>query len=359
MAKIDALLREMNRLNASDLHMAVGIPPKYRISGDMTPLKLPALTNESMAEYMFEVLDELQTKNFKKDNDLDFSYGIPGVARFRCNYFMQSRGLAAVFRLIPEKIVSLEELGAPESIKRFCHREYGLVLVTGPTGSGKSTTLAGMVDYINSNFAKHILTIEDPIEFVHENKKSLVTQRELGHHTLSFANALRSAMREAPNIVLVGELRDLETIGLALTCAETGVLVFGTLHTNSAPKTVDRIIDVFPSEQQPQVRTMLANSLAGIVSQQLVRTKDGAGRRAAFEVLVATPGLSNYIRTGQISKIESVMQSGAGLGMQTMDTAIRQFFEQGVIDGEEAYMKSFDKKPYERFFEEMMQKEVT
>lgn len=359
MAKIDALLKEMKRLNASDLHMAVGCAPKYRISGDMTPLKLPVLTNDAMAEYMFEVVMEWQKEQFLRDHDLDFSYGIPGVARFRCNYFVQSRGLAAVFRLIPEEIVSLEALGAPESIKKFCYREYGLVLVTGPTGSGKSTTLAGMVDYINSNFAKHILTIEDPIEFVHENKKSLVTQRELGHHTLSFANALRSAMREDPNIVLVGELRDLETIGLALTCAETGVLVFGTLHTNSAPKTVDRIIDVFPSEQQPQVRTMLANSLAGIVSQQLVRTKDGKGRRAAFEVLVSTPGLGNYVRTGQISKIESVMQSGAGLGMQTMDAAIRRLFEEDIIDGEEAYMKSFDKKPYESFFEAMMQREVS
>ena len=354
MAKIDRLMVEMKQIDASDLHMSVGSPPKYRISGDMTPTKLPPLTDESLRELLVEICTEGQWQTFGKEHDLDFAYGIPGEARFRCNYFMQRHGMAAVFRIIPEDIQTLEELHSPPALKRFCHREYGLMLVTGPTGSGKSTTLAAMIDYINRNFAKHILTIEDPIEFVHENRKSLISQREVEQHTHSFADALRSAMREDPNIVLVGEMRDLETISLALTCAETGVLVFGTLHTNSAGKTVDRIIDVFPSEQQAQVRTMLSNSLAGIVSQQLVRMADGKGRRAAYEVLVATPGLSNYIRTGQISKIESVIQSGGGLGMLSMDASIRELFERGIISGEEAYMKAFDKKPYERFFEEIM-----
>ena len=361
MAKIDALMAPMRRLDASDLHMSVGSPPKYRIQGDMTAVKMPVLTEEAMAAYMREIVQDWQWEAFVKEGDLDFSYGIPKVARFRCNYFMQRFGMAAVFRIIPERIETLDEIGAPDVLKRFCHREYGLVLVTGPTGSGKSTTLAGMINYINENFAKHILTVEDPIEFVHENKKSLISQREVHHHTHSFAQALRSAMREDPNIVLVGEMRDLETIALALTCAETGVLVFGTLHTNSAGKTVDRIIDVFPAEQQPQVRTMLANSLAGIISQQLLRTvdKSGRGRVAGHEVLVGGPALGNYIRTGQISKIESIIQAGGGQGMQSMDACVRELFETGVIGGEEAYMKSFDKRPYEKFFEQMMERQMT
>ncbi len=357
MPKIDPLLAQMRKISASDLHMSVGSPPKYRIKGDITPTKRPPLTEEEMEELLQEICADWQWEKFMETGDMDFSYGIPGEARFRCNYFKQRHGIAAVFRIIPEKIETLEALGAPEVLKSFCHREYGLVLVTGPTGSGKSTTLAAMIDYINNNFAKHILTIEDPIEFVHENKKSLISQREVFHHTHSFARALRSAMREDPNIVLVGEMRDLETISLALTCAETGVLVFGTLHTNSAAKTVDRIIDVFPAEQQAQVRTMLSNSLAGIISQQLLRTVDreGRGRVAAHEILVGCPALSNYVRTGQISKIESVIQSGGSLGMQTMDSCIRDLFERGIIDGQEAYMKSFDKKPYEKFFEQIME----
>ncbi len=361
MAKIDPLMIQMRKIEASDLHLAVGSPPKYRIKGDITPTKLPPLTAESLEELLKEICVDWQWKEFVETGDMDFSYGIPGEARFRCNYFKQRHGIAAVFRIIPEKIETLEDLKAPDVLRRFCHREYGLILVTGPTGSGKSTTLAAMINYINDNFSKHILTIEDPIEFVHENKKSLISQREVFNQTHSFARALKSAMREDPNIVLVGEMRDLETISLALTCAETGVLVFGTLHTNSAAKTVDRIIDVFPAEQQAQVRTMLAGSLAGIISQQLLRTVDrgGRGRVAAHEVLVGCPALSNYVRTGQISKIESVIQSGGALGMQTMDSCVRELFEQGIIDGQEAYMKSFDKKPYEKFFEKMMEQTMS
>ena len=356
MAKIDALLGKMKEIDASDLHMSVDSPPKYRIHGDMTVTKLPVLTHEAMAEYLYEICEDYQKELFDEAHDLDFAYGIPGVARFRCNYFMQRHGMAAVFRIIPEKILTFEELKCPPVLRSLCHREFGLMLVTGPTGSGKSTTLAAMIDYINSNFAKHILTIEDPIEFVHPNKKALISQREVHKHTHSFAHALKSAMREDPNIVLVGEMRDLETISLALTCAETGVLVFGTLHTNSAAKTVDRIIDVFPAEQQAQVRAMLAGSLAAIISQQLLRTRDGK-RTGAHEILVGTPGLSNYIRTGQINKIESVIQSGGNLGMQSMDGSIKRLFEEEVIDGKEAYLKSFDKKPFESFFQEMMEAE--
>ncbi len=279
---------------------------------------------------------------------MDFAYAIPGYARFRTNYLMQQSGIGAVMRMIPDKMLTFEELGLPNTVLQFVELGFGLVLVTGPTGSGKTTTLASIINYINDHYRRHILTIEEPIEFVHQHKQCLITQREVGLHTHNFADALRSAMRMDPNVILVGEMRDTETISLALTCAEMGILVFGTLHTNSASKTVDRIIDVFPAQEQARIRTMLAGSLQGVIAQQLLRTADGKGRVASFEVLVATPALGNLIRTAQTAKIDSMIESGGKLGMQTMDSHIQKLLDAGTITGEEAYMKAFDKSKFEK-----------
>ncbi|MBM4045910.1 MAG: type IV pilus twitching motility protein PilT [Planctomycetes bacterium] len=350
MPKIDKLLLQMKEVGASDLHYTVGCPPKMRIHGDMQTLDLPVITMEEARDTLFEIVTAEQQKTFLQERDLDFAYGLPGYARYRTNFLFQQNGIGAVFRMIPEKIMTLDQLNAPKAILQFVQLGSGLVVVTGPTGSGKTTTLATVINYINENYYRHILTIEEPIEFVHPNKKCLVTQREVGTDTRSFSAALRSAMREDPNVILVGEMRDQETISLALTCAEMGILVFGTLHTNSAPKTVDRVIDVFPSEEQARIRTMLASSLTGVIAQQLCRRCDIAGRVAAYEVLVGSPALGAVIRTGEVSKIESMIQAGGSVGMQTMDGAIMNLLQNGWISGEEAYAKSFDKRVFEQYY---------
>ncbi|HUK89275.1 MAG TPA: type IV pilus twitching motility protein PilT [Blastocatellia bacterium] len=345
--KIDALFREMPGRNASDLHLVVGRPPIFRISGDMVPSEHPTVTPESAKELLYEMLTPAQRETIDNHLDLDFAYEISGLARFRCNFLHQQRGMGAVFRLIPSKILTLEDLGMPDVVRKLSESTGGLILVTGPTGSGKSTTLAGMINYINENREAHILTIEDPLEFIHEPKKCLITQREVGMHTKDFASALRVAGRQDPDIILVGEMRDLETISLALTSAACGLLVFGTLHTNSAIKTIDRLIDAYPADQQNQVRAMLADSLTGVVAQQLVKTPDGK-RCAAVEVLLGGKALGNLIREGKTSMIASHMQSGIGEGMQTMDQALLALVQKGKIKPEDAAEKATDKAQFDR-----------
>lgn len=310
-----------------------------RVHGDVKKVSAPALTLEAAQAMLYDIMNDHQRKVFEELSDIDFSMAIGDVARFRVNVFRQHRGMGAVFRKIPAKVLSLEQLGLPPILGEIARREKGLVLVTGPTGSGKSTTLAAMIDLINTEKEGHILTIEDPIEFVHETKKCLINQREVGPHTQSFANALRAALREDPDIILVGEMRDLETIQLALTAAETGHLVFGTLHTSSAPKTVDRIIDVFPPNQQAQVRAMFAESIQAVVTQTLCK-KIGGGRVAALEVLIGTTAVRNLIREGKIHQIPSTMQTSQGVGMQTMDMALRDLVERGQITRTTAGEKS-------------------
>jgi len=348
MAKIDAYLIKIHECGASDLHLVAGAPPKLRIRGELDPMPdEPLLTQENLTELLLEVLDSKQKKNFLDHQDLDFAYSLKGLARFRCNYFAQKRGYGAVFRIIPEKIKTLEDLNLPASVQKLVHFKKGLILVTGPTGSGKSTTLAAVIDKINSTQSRHILTIEDPIEFVHGNKKALIRQREVGADTRSFANALRAALREDIDVVLVGEMRDLETIALAITLAETGALVFGTLHTSSAAKTIDRIIDVFPVEQQEQIRAMLADSLQAIVAQQLVPTKDGKSRVAVLETLFSSPAIANVIREAKTQQIMSLIQAGGAEGMQTLDAAMMDLIQKELIGAEEAYMRAVDKKMFE------------
>jgi len=348
MPQLDKLLIELRDAGASDLHLVVGQPPKVRVHGHLENLGSHAVfTEESLGELLGEISSESDWKYFKENNDLDFAYGLEGVARFRCNYFRQIIGMGAVFRIIPEKIMTLDELGMPPVLKRLADLRSGLVLVTGPTGSGKSTTLAAMIDYINSTRACRLLTIEDPIEFVHPNKKSIILQREVGEQTHSFAHALHSATREDVDVILVGEMRDLETISNALTAAEMGSLVFGTLHTNNAPKTVDRVIDAFPADQQDQVRTMLAESLQGVVSQLLLRTADDRGRIAVNEIMTSSPALGSMIRQGQVEKITSYIQAGRGEGMQLMDDAIYKLLQDGKITPQEAYLKAQDKSRFE------------
>jgi len=341
----------MRDMGASDLHLTVGAPPKFRIHGELFPAEEPEVTTELLLDVLPEICTDTQWQNFLEEHDLDFAYAIKGYARFRTNYLMQQDGMGAVLRMIPDEMLSFEQLGLPNAVLQFVELGFGLILVTGPTGSGKTTTLASIIDYINEHYRRHVITIEEPIEFVHNHKECLITQREVGLHTKSFSNALRSAMRMDPNVVLVGEMRDTETISLALTCAETGVLVFGTLHTNSASKTVDRIVDVFPAEEQARIRTMLASSLKGVIAQQLLRTADGRGRIACFELLVGTPALGNLIRTAQTNKIESMIQSGGGLGMQTMDSHISRLLEEGRITGQEAYLKAFNKQTFQDYWD--------
>ncbi|TMQ63190.1 MAG: type IV pilus twitching motility protein PilT, partial [Candidatus Eisenbacteria bacterium] len=306
--KIQPLLQAIVNAGASDLHVSTGMPPIARLRGEMVPLQAPPLDPEQTRQALYELLTDAQRAQFAERLDLDFAIEIPGLARFRANYFEQRRGMAAVFRVISSKIPTLEQLGTPRVLKDLALRERGLVLVTGPTGSGKSSTLAAMIDHVNETCQKHIITIEDPIEFVHQPKKCLINQREVGAHTESFSAALRGALREDPDVMLVGELRDLETTSLAITAAETGHLVFGTLHTNSAAKTIDRLIDVFPTGQQAQVRTMLSESLEGVVAQTLIPTADKKGRVAAFEILVGVNALRNLIREDKTSQIQSVIQ---------------------------------------------------
>ena len=346
MAQIDQFLRLMVQQKGSDLHLTVGAPPIMRQHGHLTRIKFRELTPADLQALLFEIMPPPQKAEFEKTSDVDFAYEIPDVARFRVNVFRQRKGMGCVLRTIPSKVLSADDLGLPEGVRRFCKLTKGLVLVTGPTGSGKSTTLAAMVDLINETRADHILTIEDPIEFVHTNKMGLVNQREIGSHTTSFASALRAALREDPDVILVGEMRDLETISLGLTAAETGHLVFGTLHTSSAAKTVDRIINVFPADEQEQVRAMLAETLRGVVAQQLLRKADGSGRVAALEIMVGTPAIGNMIREAKTHQVPSMIQTGKKDGMQLMDQAILDYLMRKVISPEEAYAKAHSKAEF-------------
>lgn len=350
MARIDRLFRTLIEQNGSDLHLAEGQPPKLRVHGAVTAIEgEEILHGASFRDMLAEICDPKAFHRYIETGDLDFAYEMDEASRFRCNYLKQQNGLGAVFRLIPTEIASMETLGVPEAVKEFATMRSGLVLVTGPTGSGKSTTLASLLDYINTHYNRHIITIEEPIEFVHRNKSSIITQREVPIQTPSFADGLRAALREDSDIVLVGEMRDLETISLALTAAETGLLVFGTLHTNNARKTVDRIIDVFPSDQQSQVRTMLAASLRGVLAQLLCKRVDKPGRVAVHEIMFATPAVSAIIREGQTQKLYDVITGGKGEGMQFMDESIWNKLRDGLISPEEAYMKSIDKTRFKKF----------
>ncbi len=347
MAKLDRLFIELKERGASDLHLSVGFPPMLRVHGEVMPLKIPPLTDDQLKQLVFEIMRPEQVEIATREWDLDFAYSIENVARFRANVFFTHRGMAAVFRIIPAEIKHIDAMGFPPAVKKLAELEKGMVLVTGPTGSGKSTTLASMINHINETREAHIITIEDPIEFVHPPKKCLVTQREVHYHARSFATALRAACREDPDVILVGEMRDVETIGLALTAAELGVLIFGTLHTNSAGKTVDRIIDVFPVEAQAQVRTMLADSLKGVIAQQLIRTSDGRGRAAALEIMVGGSALANLVREGKTTQIASMIQTGASEGMVLMDQSLMALVKAGKIDRQEAALRAMDKKPFE------------
>ncbi|MFA5056727.1 MAG: type IV pilus twitching motility protein PilT [Opitutaceae bacterium] len=342
MAEIDQLLRTMLEKGGSDLHLTVGLPPKARISGSLTSFEPRPIEAPHMERLLREICPERRWQHFLEHRDLDLAHEIPGLARFRGNFLYNHWGMGAVFRQIPGKILSFDDLKLPEVLKRLCHLHEGLVVVTGPTGSGKSTTLAAMIDYINSQLCRHIITIEDPIEFVHANKQSVIVHREVGEHTGSFADALRGAMRHDPDIVLLGEMRELETIKLALSCASMGMLVFGTLHTNNAPKTVDRIINAFPADQQNQVRVMLAGCLAGVVSQLLCR-RIPKGRVAVHEILIQHEALPNTIRSGQISNIRAIIEGGGNDGMITMDQSLMNRVKEGVIEPKEAYMKAATK----------------
>lgn len=330
---------------ASDLHLSAGVPPLIRVDGDVRRLNIPPLTHKDVHALVYDIMTDKQRKEYEERLESDFSFEVPGLARFRVNAFVQNRGAAAVFRTIPSDVLSLDDLGTPEVFRTIAENPRGLVLVTGPTGSGKSTTLAAMVDYINTTRHDHILTIEDPIEFVHHNKLCLVNQREVHRDTLSFSNALRSALREDPDVILVGELRDLETIRLAMTAAETGHLVFGTLHTTSAPKTIDRIIDVFPGEEKAMVRSMLSESLRAVISQTLLK-KVGGGRVAAHEIMVGLPAIRNLIREDKIAQMYSVIQTGAAHGMQTMDQCLLNLVNRGLITKQDALAKAQDKNAF-------------
>ena len=330
---------------ASDLHLSSGVSPMIRVDGDVRRVNIPALESKDVNSLVYDIMNDNQRKDYEQNLEVDFSFEVPNLARFRVNAFNTSRGPAAVFRTIPSTVLSLEELGAPDIFKDISNNPRGLVLVTGPTGSGKSTTLAAMVDYINNSKHHHILTIEDPIEFVHQNKLSLVNQREVHRDTHSFKAALRSALREDPDVILVGELRDLETIRLAMTAAETGHLVFGTLHTTSAPKTIDRIIDVFPGEEKDMVRSMLSESLQAVISQTLVK-KVGGGRVAAHEIMLGIPAIRNLIREDKIAQMYSAIQTGAMHGMQTMDQCLKNLVNRGLITAQDAQAKAHDKAQF-------------
>ena len=348
---IDDYLREMLSLKGSDLHLSINYPAKYRISGNLKPANDFILTPEFMEKMLKEIcLPADRWDSYLQTHDLDFAYEIPGLARFRCNYMYNYYGQAAVLRQIPSKILTVADLKLPEILLDICKIKSGLVLVTGPTGSGKSTTLAAMIDYINDTMKRHIITIEDPIEFVHKNKNCTIVHREVGIHSKSFPIALRGAMRSDPDIVLIGEMREMETIRLALTRAAMGMLVFATLHTNNAPKTIDRIIDAFPSNEQAQIRTMLAECLQAVVSQLLCRKKAG-GRIACHEILLWTDGLPNTIREGQISNIRTIIEANKGMGMRSMDGGLKDLLMNDIISAEEAYMKASDKKLFIDYLE--------
>ncbi len=332
---ITELLAFSTKNNASDLHLSAGLPPMIRVDGDIRRVNVPPLEHREVHDMVYDIMNDKQRKDYEEFMETDFSFEVPGLARFRVNAFNQNRGAGAVFRTIPSNVLSLEELGCPAIFKDICQNKRGIVLVTGPTGSGKSTTLAAMMDHLNNSIYEHILTVEDPIEFVHESKKCLVNQREVHRDTLGFNEALRSALREDPDIILVGELRDLETIRLALTAAETGHLVFGTLHTSSAAKTIDRIIDVFPAAEKDMVRAMLSESLRAVISQTLLK-KNGGGRIAAHEIMIGTPAIRNLIRESKIAQMYSAIQTGQNIGMQTLDQNLRVLLSQGMISKADA-----------------------
>jgi twitching motility protein PilT len=346
--KIDQFLKDALVKNSSDLHFISGDPPRVRIHGSLSILKDEILSVETVREALYEIMSATIQRDFEQNDAVDFAYDIPGISRFRVNIMRHLNGLGGVFRAIPSKALTLEELKMPEVVHNLCKQTQGMILVTGKTGSGKSTTLAAMVDAINKRLKGHILTIEDPIEFVHKRQGCLISQREVGVHSASFAAALHSALREDPDVILVGEMRDLETISIAVTAAEMGILVMGTLHTNGAAQTVDRIINSFPADKQSHIRTMLSTSLRGVISQQLLPTKHKPGRIAALEILVNTAAVANLIRQGRLDQLETAMQSGGAIGMQTMDSALMDLVERRFVSGKEAYQQSHNKAKFQQ-----------
>ena len=343
---ITELLAFSVKNKASDLHLSAGLPPMIRVHGDVRRINLPAMEHKDVHGMVYDIMNDGQRKVYEETLECDFSFEIPNLARFRVNAFNQHRGAGAVFRTIPTKVLTLEELNCPKIFKEISEYPRGIVLCTGPTGSGKSTTLAAMVNHVNENDYGHILTVEDPIEFVHESKKCLINQREVGPHTLSFSNALRAALREDPDVILVGEMRDLETIRLALSAAETGHLVFGTLHTSSAAKTVDRIVDVFPAAEKEMVRSMLSESLRAVISQTLLKTKDGSGRVAAHEIMIGTPAIRNLIRENKVAQMYSAIQTGQNFGMQTLDQNLIDLVRRNVVSSAEARFRAANKDAF-------------
>jgi twitching motility protein PilT len=352
MSNIDSYLQAALDKRASDLHFVSGDPVRARIHGELQVLMDERLTVDGVKESMYEIMDDTARRTFEEHESADFAYEIPDVSRFRVNVFQHLNGIGAIFRAIPSQAMTLEQLNMPTVIHDLCKHTQGMILVTGKTGSGKSTTLAAMIDAMNKNLKGHILTIEDPIEFVHKSQGCLMSQREIGEHSDSFAGALHSALREDPDVILVGEMRDLETISIAVTAAEMGILVMGTLHTNGAGQTVDRIINSFPADKQPHIRTMISTSLRGVVSQQLLPTKNGDGRVAALEVLINTSAVGNLIRQGKLDQLETAMQAGGALGMQTMDSALMKLVEGAEVSGKEAYLQANQKSKFARFMNE-------
>ncbi|HPQ41434.1 MAG TPA: PilT/PilU family type 4a pilus ATPase [bacterium] len=353
MARIDSFLHLVLEQQASDLYIIAGAPPMIRYNGDLVAIRYRTLTDSESQRFLYEIISEAQKKFFEENQDMDFSYEIPGAGRFRVNYFVDSRGIGGVFRIIPAHIKSIDELDLPQQLKKFAFLDNGLVLVTGPSGSGKTTTLAAIIRELNMRTRKHIITIEDPIEYIHHQEKCVISQREVGSHTQSFQDALRSALRESPDIILVGELRDIETISLAMTCAETGTLIFGTLHTQSCGKTVDRIIDAFPKDSQEQIRTMLSITLKGVVAQQLIKTSDRTGRIAALEILMGSTALGNLIRENKTFQIDTLIQSQEmeRTGMQSMDRALHNLLSDGKILLEDALAHAHDRSMFQRFMD--------